>query len=86
MLSKIFVISLFSKRANLFQRVCLFLNFCKKYDICTERDSVSGCTYGKKAQYLITAINFGLSEIEASGTKSLVPASFTYVYILFLSK
>jgi hypothetical protein len=24
-----------------------FLHFCKKYDICNERDSVSGCAYGK---------------------------------------
>jgi len=37
----------FSKNGKLISLDLPFLQFCKKYDICTERDSVSGCAFGK---------------------------------------
>ena len=57
------VISFFNKGKSISPDLP-FLQFCKKYDICTERDSVSGCAFGKKAQvWKSTNFDVGLYDI-----------------------
>jgi len=51
------------------------------YDICIKHELFSACTNGKESVFfMISVLNFHFSEIECSGTKSLVPALFPYAY------
>jgi hypothetical protein len=42
----------FSKKGKSVLRGLLFLQFCKKYDICNPNQAISGCAFGKISQVL----------------------------------
>ena len=65
---KLFVIS-FSNKGDPFSGVCLFCNFVR--NICTERDSVSDCTYGKSTR-IKSSLYFEVKGIDAGADDYLV--------------